>query len=154
MPVNIKFKGLNNAKQKRFQCDRNSNSHSCCLDTFNNRHSKLSDMLRKSNEGATKGSLGALRSAIAMYYGDHEGNYPSADIVKELTENGKYINEIPYAYCPPHHGKSNNIITKDFDKNKDKGGWAYKADDEEDGTGKVKGQIWVNCSCTDSKGNV
>lgn len=115
---------------------------------------KLSDMLRKSNEGATKGSLGALRSAIAMYYGDHEGNYPSADIVKELTENGKYINEIPYAYCPPHHGKSNNIITKDFDKNKDKGGWAYKADDEEDGTGKVKGQIWVNCSCTDSKGNV
>lgn len=115
---------------------------------------KLSDMLRKSNEGATKGSLGALRSAIAMYYGDHEGNYPSADIVKELTENDKYINEIPYAYCPPHHGKSNNIITKDFDKNKDKGGWAYKADDEEDGTGKVKGQIWVNCSCTDSKGNV
>ena len=115
---------------------------------------KLSDMLRKSNEGATKARLGALRSAIAMYYGDHEGNYPSADIVKELTENGKYINEIPYAYCPPHHGKSNNIITKDFDKNKDKGGWAYKADDEEDGTGKVKGQIWVNCLCTDSKGNV
>lgn len=115
---------------------------------------KLSDVLRKSNEGATKGSLGALRSAIAMYYGDHEGNYPGADIVKELTENGKYINEIPYAYCPPYHGKSNTIITKDFDKNKDKGGWAYKVDDEEDGTGKVKGQIWVNCSHADSKGNI
>jgi len=115
---------------------------------------KLADVLRKSDEGATKGGLGALRSAIAMYYGDHEGNYPSADIVKELTENGKYIKEIPYAHCPPYHGKSKTVITSSFDENKDSGNWAYKADDSEDGTGKVKGQIWVLCTHKDSKGNV
>jgi Type II secretory pathway, pseudopilin PulG len=115
---------------------------------------KFSNVLRKSGEGATKSGLGSLNSAIAMYYGDHEGNYPSADIVKELTENGKYIKEIPMAYCPPHHKKSNSIITGDFEKNQDTGGWAYKADDVEDGSGKIKGQIWVNCTHTDSKGNI
>lgn len=115
---------------------------------------KFVSVLRKSDEGATKGSLGALRGAIAMYYGDHEGNYPSTDIVKELTENGKYIQEIPYAYCPPYHKKSNRIYTGDFDKNRDLCGWAYKADDADDGTGRVKGQVWVNCTHQDSKGNV
>ncbi|MCL1971768.1 MAG: hypothetical protein FWG57_02115 [Endomicrobia bacterium] len=115
---------------------------------------KFTSILRKSDEGATKGSLGALRSAIAMYYGDNEGNYPSADIVKELTENGRYIQEIPFASCTPYHKKSNKVYVGDFEKNKDLGGWAYKADDDEDGTGRVKGQIWVNCTHQDSKGNV
>ena len=115
---------------------------------------KFTSILRKSDEGAAKGSLGALRSAIAMYYGDNEGNYPSEDIVKELTENGRYIQEIPFAYCPPYHKKSNRICVGDFEKNKDLGGWAYKADDAEDGSGRVKGQIWVNCTHQDSKGNV
>ncbi|MCL2144947.1 MAG: type II secretion system GspH family protein [Endomicrobia bacterium] len=115
---------------------------------------KFVSVLRKSDEGATKGSLGALRSAIAMYYGDHEGNYPGADIVKELTENGKYMQEIPYAYCSPYHKKSNKIYVGDFEKNKDLCGWAYKADDVEDGSGRVEGQIWVNCTHNDSKGNV
>ena len=114
---------------------------------------KCVSVLRKSDEGATKGGLGALRGAIAMYYGDHEGNYPSADIAKELTENGKYIQEIPLAYCPTYHKKSNKIITGDFEKNKDTGGWAYKIDDTEDGSGRVKGQIWINCTHQDSKGN-
>jgi len=115
---------------------------------------KLADVLRKSDEGATKGGLGALRSAIAMYYGDHEGNYPSANIVKELTENGKYIKEIPYVHCPPYHSKNKIIIISNFNENKDSGYWAYKADDSEDGTGKAKGQIWILCTHKDSKGNV
>jgi type II secretory pathway pseudopilin PulG len=115
---------------------------------------KFTDTLRKSNENATKTSLGALRSAIAMYYGDHEGEYPSEKIAQELTENGIYIKEIPAAYCPPYHGKSSAIITKDFEANKDSGHWAYKVEDADDGTGKVKGQIWILCTHTDSKGNV
>ncbi|MDR1196272.1 MAG: type II secretion system GspH family protein [Endomicrobium sp.] len=115
---------------------------------------RFMNVLRKSEEGATKSALGALRGAIAMYYGDHEGNYPSAEIVKELTENGKYIQEIPYASCPPYHKKSNKIYVGDFEKNKNLGGWAYKEDDAEDGTGRVKGQIWVNSANQDSKGNI
>ncbi|MDR1695158.1 MAG: prepilin-type N-terminal cleavage/methylation domain-containing protein, partial [Endomicrobium sp.] len=56
---------------------------------------KMADTLRKSNENATKASLTALRSAIAMYYGDNEGNYPGANIAEELTKDSKYISEIP-----------------------------------------------------------
>lgn len=115
---------------------------------------KFTNILRESNEKATKANLGALRNAIALYYGDHEGEYPGLDIVKELTENQKYIKEIPFVYCVPHHSKTNKIILKDFDKYKDSGYWAYKIDDSDDGTGRLKGQIWILCTHTDSKGNV
>ncbi|HAM37908.1 MAG TPA: hypothetical protein DCP53_00685 [Elusimicrobia bacterium] len=39
---------------------------------------KFADLIKKSKEGATKGSLGALRSAITIYYGEQEGIYPTA----------------------------------------------------------------------------
>ena len=38
---------------------------------------KFTSMLEKSREGATKGNLGAIRSAIAIYYGDREGVWPT-----------------------------------------------------------------------------
>ena len=116
---------------------------------------KITSTLRKSNENASKASLGALRSAIAMYYGDHEGEFPTSKISSELTGyDGKYIKEIPAVYCVPYHGKSNIIITSNFEENKDSGYWAYKAADAEDGTGRVKGQIWILCTHKDSRGSV
>jgi len=39
---------------------------------------KFASLLRKSNEGACKGNLGALRSALSIYYGDMEGQYPDS----------------------------------------------------------------------------
>ena len=38
---------------------------------------KFADLIKKSKEGATKGSLGALRSALTIYYGEQEGYYPN-----------------------------------------------------------------------------
>ena len=38
---------------------------------------KFADLIRKSNEGATKGNLGAVRSAITIYYGTNAGLFPS-----------------------------------------------------------------------------
>ena len=38
---------------------------------------KFADLIKKSKEGATKGSLGALRSALTIYYGEQEGSYPA-----------------------------------------------------------------------------
>jgi type II secretory pathway pseudopilin PulG len=116
---------------------------------------KITSSLIKANENATKASLGALRTAIAMYYGDHDGEFPTSKIAQELTgENGKYVKEIPAVYCPPYHKKSNIIITSGFEENKDSGYWAYKPEDADDGTGRVKGQIWILCTHRDSKGNL
>ena len=37
---------------------------------------KFAQMLEKSREGATKGNLGAIRSAASNYYADQQGQYP------------------------------------------------------------------------------
>ena len=115
---------------------------------------KMANTLRKSNENAAKASLASLRNAIAMYYGDHEGNYPGPTIVEELTGDAKYIREIPLASCPSYHSKSNKILIKGTESSNDTGEWIYKADDTEDNSGRVQGQIWINCMHKDSKGNV
>jgi prepilin-type N-terminal cleavage/methylation domain-containing protein len=105
---------------------------------------KYTAVLHESGEIATKKGLASLRSAIALYYGENGGKYPGVDISKELVEKG-YIKQIPYVYMP-HHKDSNTISTHDLENNADTGGWAYKADDTTDSTGRVKGQIWINCS--------
>jgi prepilin-type N-terminal cleavage/methylation domain-containing protein len=38
---------------------------------------KFADMLEKSREGATKGNLSAVKSAISNYYADQQGVYPN-----------------------------------------------------------------------------
>jgi type II secretory pathway pseudopilin PulG len=108
---------------------------------------KSLSVLHKSEEIATKKGLASLKSAIAMYYGDNDGNYPDANIAKELVEKG-YIKQIPYVYIP-HHKKSNLILTSNLTENTDTGGWAYKVDNTTDSTGKAKGRIWINCSHSD-----
>ena len=52
--------------------------------------------LVKSREGRTKGNLGALRSALSIYYGDKEGRYPASPA--ELVPG--YIRAIPAASLP------------------------------------------------------
>jgi prepilin-type N-terminal cleavage/methylation domain-containing protein len=111
---------------------------------------KTLDLVRKSQEGATKGNLGALRSAIALYYANNDGAFPEGNIADVLVKDG-YIKEIPYAYCPPYHAKNNTIITvvDDTLEAGDTGGWAYKSTDT-DGN-RQWGEIWVNCTHEDSR---
>ena len=111
------------------------------------------DIILKYKENDTKAALGSLRTAIAMYYADHDGNYPSANIVAELTQDRKYLDKIPSVHIG-RHPRSNNILVTDLDKDQDTGDWAYKVDDSTDSTGKVKGQIWINCTHKDSQGHV
>lgn len=60
---------------------------------------KFADMLEKSRDGATKGNISAIKSAVSIYYGDQQGAWPS-----DLENNGatnpltflpKYIAAIP-----------------------------------------------------------
>ncbi|HMZ27216.1 MAG TPA: type II secretion system protein [Elusimicrobiota bacterium] len=65
---------------------------------------KFANMVVKAREASMKGQLGAIRSALSIYYSDNEGVYPSDIVVggtcSSINENasvldGKYINKIP-----------------------------------------------------------
>src|SRR5580658_2138983 len=73
---------------------------------------KFAQLIRKSGEGATKGNLGAIRSALSIYYGDMEGQYPG--IVEGLTTAGKYIQTIPIAKTPSYHPDSSTDATSNM----------------------------------------
>jgi type II secretory pathway pseudopilin PulG len=59
---------------------------------------QFADMVGKSEEGATKGNLGVMRSALSIYYSDTEGTYPTD--INALTP--VYLNNIPNTVIPPH----------------------------------------------------
>ena len=124
---------------------------------------KFADMLRKSKEGATKGSLTAMRSALTIYVGDNEGNAPlqyvAAAAANEGTLNGamiqKYIETIPTAKLGTYHvdngvtrvfvgsfngNRSSSSLTNDAFSTQ---GWVY--------TSSSGGSYWVNCTHTDAK---
>lgn len=110
---------------------------------------KFIDIIRKSNEAATRANLTALRSAIAIYYGNNEGNFPTEKIAEELlAEDGKYIKFIPEVYCPPYHNISTEITTHPTG---DSGKWAYQVEESEE---RQAGEIWIDCNHKDSRGVV
>lgn len=110
---------------------------------------KFLDVIRKSNEATTRANLTALRTAIAVYYGENEGTYPDENIVKQLlSEDGKYIKYIPEVYCPPYNNPNNEITTKPTGNS---GRWAYQVKDSKE---RQAGEIWVDCDQKDSKGVV
>jgi prepilin-type N-terminal cleavage/methylation domain-containing protein len=51
---------------------------------------KFADLVTKSKEASVKGGLGALRSAVSIYYGDMEGVYPNS-LFAALTNGNKYM---------------------------------------------------------------
>ena len=69
---------------------------------------KFAELIRKSSEGASKGNLGALRSAMSIYYGDMEGTYPAN--VTALTIGGKYLTEVPKAKAPNSHTDAASVV--------------------------------------------
>jgi prepilin-type N-terminal cleavage/methylation domain-containing protein len=108
---------------------------------------KFADLIRKSTEGSTKGNLGSLRSALGIYYGDMEGQYPGNLLA--LTTNGKYLASIPFSRAPNYHAATQSeqifsvsSVFSDF------GGWIY----DDLASDPNVGQVWINCTHTDTKG--
>jgi prepilin-type N-terminal cleavage/methylation domain-containing protein len=129
---------------------------------------KFADLVRKSNEGSTKGSLGTFRSCLSIYLSDMEGTYPSD--INSLTLNGKYLTAIPWIRIPPYHTDTNwaNNVAATFDTiNHDAisfmvvevepdTNWMF--DTPAYGTAGVLdtgniGNIWIDCWHTDTKGS-
>lgn len=122
---------------------------------------KFADMLRKSKEGATKGSLTNLKSALTIYVSDNEGltpfqiaaaaDYTSANLNTVFVP--KYMEAIPTAKLGTYHADVSTIRMSAYDASlrsvdealagADANGWAF--------TSTTGGSWWVNCSHTDTK---
>ena len=123
---------------------------------------KFADLINKSKEGATKGALSSVRSALQVYYGDNEGWFP-ADDLSILTLNGKYINEIPIAKLPTTGHADVRIVTVyvssaagsyvvpggSITAFETSGGWGYVNNPV---ASSIWGSFMVNCTHKDIKG--
>ncbi len=107
---------------------------------------KISDLNSYSEQGATRGNLGAIRSALSIYYGDKQGNYPSH--LETLLIGGKYLSLLPQAKPGKWHEDSNHIVLGS--EPTDVGGWLYNNNP----TDPNWGTLVVNCTHTDSRGSV
>jgi len=106
---------------------------------------KFANLINKSKEGASKGNLGAIRSALSIYYGDLEGQYPSD--MYSLTVSGKYMPQIPQAKAPPYHqDSSTESMGAGTTSVNDAMGWAYDNTNDSNWGG-----LWVNCTHTDTR---
>jgi type IV pilus assembly protein PilA len=63
---------------------------------------KFAQMLEKSREGATKGNIGALKSAVSNYYADQQGNYPQADLTTNSWSNNSAAPQTYPAFLPQY----------------------------------------------------
>jgi prepilin-type N-terminal cleavage/methylation domain-containing protein len=113
---------------------------------------QFANLVAKSQEGATKGNLGTIRSSLSIYYGDTEGWYPTdTSNFVSLTLGGKYLQGVPQANLPRTrentggHAASQNVVNTLGDV----GGWFYN----NTGTDQAWGQVVVNCSHSDIKGS-
>ena len=106
---------------------------------------KFMALVHKAQEGSTKHKLVKVRSAIAAYYGEHQGNYPTDDL---SSLSPQYIEKIPQATVPGYppsahvsHGNFEQAFTKT-------GGWAYVNDPSDPRFG----DVFVNTDKEDSYG--
>ena len=111
---------------------------------------KFAELIRKSGEGAAKGNLGAIRSALSIYYGDMEGVYPAQ--IAGLTVAGKYLATVPVAKTPSYHGDSSTEFNGTLVQigAHEGGGWGYNNTIGDTNMG----NMLVTCEHTDTKGSI
>jgi len=132
---------------------------------------RFADLIRKSKEGATKGNLGAIRSALSIYYGENEGRYPGAAVdgagttISGLTPT--YLDAMPTVRLggpgpatPAHtnHPDSGEVTAyRDTGYNtkpaltSDNGQWGYWYNASGAGLQATYAGVFINCTGTDSK---
>ena len=108
---------------------------------------KWAGMTNKAKEGASHGAQGTLRSALAIYYGDNEKEYPT-DNLSCLLIGGRYIPLIPAAQFAPMHEA--NAVVRAETAVTDSGGWSYNNDPDDQNWG----HLLAGCDHADSRGNV
>ncbi|ACC97797.1 hypothetical protein Emin_0235 [Elusimicrobium minutum Pei191] len=101
---------------------------------------KFISLHNECQEGNTNYNLARLRSAIAAYYGNNKGTYPTDNLQSLIPV---YIESIPFAKVKGH--KKSNMVSTEFTG---KGGWYYINDKNDPAWGEVK----INLDGADSSG--
>ncbi len=110
---------------------------------------RFQQALQRAHEGAMRGNLGTLRSALKVYHADTEGGYP--ETLEYLAENAKYVNVIPSAQLREFHADSTAVREGDgITTSNDRNGWLYIADTASTDFG----SLYVNCTHTDLSATV
>lgn len=111
---------------------------------------KFADLITKSKESSAKGSLGAVRSAVSIYYSDTEGIFP-IDLAVGLTTSNKYLDQVPGVTIPSVTANSNEghqnsvaILAQSTPLVTDPGGWYYNSG---------IGVVLIACTDRDTKGS-
>ena len=106
---------------------------------------KFIALLHKAQEGSAKHKLVQVRSAIAAYYGEHQGVYPTDDLSSLVPA---YIEKIPTVQVPGY-APSSHVSTGTYEECFTKtGGWAYVSNPEDPRFG----DFFVNVDDVDSYG--
>ena len=124
---------------------------------------KLQQIREKTREAATRANICAIKAAISIYYGEHEGIWPTTLDVNDKTPGygfGNYLLVMPKVLVthpadPSQSPAGNKVTYKSF---KDEPslenpesygtGWRY------DGPGQSNtGRIWINSSYSDINGD-
>jgi type II secretory pathway pseudopilin PulG len=111
---------------------------------------KFAQMLEKAREGATKGNVGAIKSAVSIYYGDNTGVFP-INLTDVLFKN--YLSAVPPVKVTHPSGGTKltgtctdvavvNTVGYAGDILTSTDGWKYNA---------ASGDVWVNNAQTDTK---
>lgn len=108
---------------------------------------KFGNMVVKARESSLKGSMGAIRSGLSIYYADTEGCYPaSGGLDSSLTSGQKYLPSIPFCQVPaPGNHPSTSAVLDYAGSYTDVGNWMYRAS---------SGTVTVNCTHLDSNQRV
>ena len=106
---------------------------------------RFAQMLEKSREGATKGNLSSMRSAVSIYYSQQEGAFPD-DLTTSFTS---FLYPIPPAKASPL-GNSNTVSLASTVPSGAGTGWCYVTDPT---AMPYQGYIFPNSTATDTKGN-
>ncbi|MFI5350791.1 MAG: type IV pilin protein [Elusimicrobiota bacterium] len=121
---------------------------------------KFASLISKSQEGAAKGGLGSLRSALSIYYGDMEGQYPG-NITVGLTSGVSLLPALPSITLPSPAGHvANNVegqaglgslCPPNMADLADTQVWYY---DPPQSNTACAGSVFIHCTHLDSKGSL
>jgi len=116
---------------------------------------RFGGMIEKSREGATKGSLGGMRSANCIYYADQSGIWPETLEVSFAFRYSLYLDRVPEVKATglfdaardpgmPQgpRGKTVSMGTARVGPQEQSSGWLYDS---------VGGRAYVNSTLRDSK---